>query len=202
MELHQSLNRLIANSMSHTPEEELKGLLAKMEEDHESKSLPSKTKNISRILEVLKAPRGKEVWLKSGEIASALSCILSQLEIYIYTKNCPFPHVIRAGTIFIPMVVVKETLFPQLQGCYIDQVLQEHRVELRPTTLSEERLLTQLQQRCCSSKLRRLLSLKQLPTIYPDLLSLYYHDCVHKHLGSGSPAGLQNSAQVSPIFTN
>ncbi|KAK6476656.1 hypothetical protein HHUSO_G23114 [Huso huso] len=191
MELHQSLNRLIANSMSHTPEEELKGLLAKMEEDHESISVPSKTKNISRILEVLKAPRGKEVWLKSGEIASALSCILSQLEIYIYTKNCPFPHVIRAGTIFIPMVVVKETLFPQLQGCYIDQVLQEHRVELRPTTLSEERLLTQLQQRCCSSKLRRLLSLKQLPTIYPDLLSLYYHDCVHKHLDAEFHSGLK-----------
>ncbi|XP_015199194.2 uncharacterized protein C15orf39 homolog isoform X1 [Lepisosteus oculatus] len=193
MELHQSLCRLIASSISETSEEELKAWLAKTEENSESVSPSTKTQNISCIMGAI----GREVWLKFEDIAGALRRVLSQLEDYISRKQCPFPHVIRTGTIFIPMVVVKESLFPNVPGSSIDQVLQEHRVELRPTTLSEERLLTQLQKRGCSSKLRRLLSLKQLPDIYPDVLNLYYHSCVRKHLDSTSPAGLQNSVQMT-----
>ncbi|MFT7806782.1 uncharacterized protein C15orf39 homolog [Arapaima gigas] len=81
----------------------------------------------------------------------------------------------------------KEVLFFDVPGELIDQVLQEHHVELRPTTLSEERHLMQLQKRACSSKQRRLLSLKQLPDIYPDILNLFYFTCVKERLGSMSP---------------
>ncbi|KAK3570739.1 hypothetical protein QTP86_025380 [Hemibagrus guttatus] len=112
----------------------------------------------------------------------ALQKVLYQLENYVQIQECPFPHVIRAGAVFIPMLVVKEVLFPQVQGTFIDQVLQEHRVELRPTTLTEERQLTQLHKRAFSSKLRRLLSLKQLPDVYPDVLNLLYYDGVCKFL--------------------
>ncbi|XP_056137265.1 uncharacterized protein C15orf39 homolog [Lampris incognitus] len=108
--------------------------------------------------------------------------VLQRLREYITLKQCPFPHVMRTGAVFIPMLVVKELLFPQVQGSFIDQVLQEHKVNLRPTTLSEEKSLTELCKRSCSNKLKRLLSLKHLPDIYPDVVSLFYHACVHKHL--------------------
>ncbi|KAG7276267.1 hypothetical protein CRUP_018649 [Coryphaenoides rupestris] len=80
-------------------------------------------------------------------------------------------------------MVVKKLLFPQVQGSHIDQVLQEHKVELRPTTLSEEKHLTQLHKQAFSSKLRRLMSLKHLPDIYTDVLNLFHHACVSKRLG-------------------
>uniref|UniRef100_A0A8C4SPL2 Uncharacterized protein n=1 Tax=Erpetoichthys calabaricus TaxID=27687 RepID=A0A8C4SPL2_ERPCA len=192
MELHHSLCKLIDGAIAVCGKEELGSLLAKTEQDPDPDTVPTKPKSIPQILEVFRSSCGKEMSVKSGEISSALSCVLSQLETYIYIRKCPFPHVIRTGTIFIPMLVVKETLFPQLEGALVDQVLQEHRVELRPTTLSEERHLTQVQQRGCSSKLRRLLSLKHLPDIYPDLLKLYCDASLRTHLGSSSPAGIQN----------
>uniref|UniRef100_A0A3Q4AHK2 Uncharacterized protein n=1 Tax=Mola mola TaxID=94237 RepID=A0A3Q4AHK2_MOLML len=111
---------------------------------------------------------------------------LSQLELsnmYTAQERCPFPHVMRTGAVFLPMLVVKELLFPMVQGSYIDQVLQEHKVELRPTTLSEEKILIQLHKRACSSKLRKLMSLKHLPDIYADVVSLLYYTCVSEHLG-------------------
>ncbi|KAG5273530.1 hypothetical protein AALO_G00152390 [Alosa alosa] len=102
----------------------------------------------------------------------------------------------RAGGIFVPMLVVKEGLFPQVHGTFIDQVLQEHRVELRPTTLSEEKHLTQLQKRACSSKLRRLLSLRHLPDIYADVLNLFYYTSVCKALDSTSHVAAKKTPQM------
>ncbi|KFQ47111.1 Uncharacterized protein C15orf39, partial [Nestor notabilis] len=86
-----------------------------------------------------------------------------------FSRKCPFPHVVRAGAVFIPIHVVKEKLFPKLPGVSVDQVLQEHKVELRPTTLSEERHLRDLELKSCTSRMLKLLALKQLPDIYPDL---------------------------------
>ncbi|XP_039628308.1 uncharacterized protein C15orf39 homolog [Polypterus senegalus] len=192
MELHHSLCKLIDGAFAVCSKEELGSILAKMD------AVPTKPKSIPQILEVFRSSRGKEMSAKSGEISSALSCVLSQLETYIYIRKCPFPHVIRTGTIFIPMLVVKETLFPQLEGALVDQVLQEHRVELRPTTLSEERHLTQVQQRGCSSKLRRLLSLKHLPGIYPDLLKLYCDASLRTHLGTECDAPVQTEPSETP----
>uniref|UniRef100_A0A669B1R5 Uncharacterized protein n=1 Tax=Oreochromis niloticus TaxID=8128 RepID=A0A669B1R5_ORENI len=98
-------------------------------------------------------------------------------------ERCPFPHVMRTGAVFLPMLVVKELLFPMVHGSFIDQVLQEHKVELRPTTLSEEKILIQLHKRACSSRLRRLMSLKHLPNVYADAVNLLYYVCVCKQLG-------------------
>ncbi|XP_056334868.1 uncharacterized protein C15orf39 homolog [Danio aesculapii] len=135
----------------------------------------------------------REVWLKGDEMEVALQRVVRQLQMYIDISECPFPHVMRAGAVFVPMLVVKEVLFPQVQGTFIDQVLQEHRVELRPTTLSEERQLTQLHRKAFSSKLRRLLSLKHLPDIYPDVLNLLYHANVCKFLDSTATDGVQKT---------
>ncbi|KAG7333245.1 hypothetical protein KOW79_003380 [Hemibagrus wyckioides] len=154
-------------------------LTSKLDLD-ESTSPQTKTPKISCLL----GSKVREVWMKDEEMARALQKVLYKLENYVQIQECPFPHVIRAGTVFIPMLVVKEVLFPHVQGTFIDQVLQEHRVELRPTTLTEERQLTQLHRRAFSSKLRRLLSLKHLPDIYPDVLNLLYYDCVCKFLDS------------------
>lgn len=178
MELHQSLCRLVSACISQTSRCELRNWLSRLDLD-ESASPPAKIQNVSCLL----GSKGREVWLKDEEIMRALQKVLYQLENYVRIQECPFPHVIRAGTVFIPMLVVKEVLFPQVQGTFIDQVLQEHRVELRPTTLSEERQLTQLHKRAFSSKLRRLLSLKHLPDIYPDVLNLVYYADVCKFLG-------------------
>lgn len=188
MEIHQSLFRLISASVSRAPEQELQAWLANLE----APSSPTKAVPVTGLLGV----GAKEAWLRCRDTAAALSQVVGQLEDYAANRQCPFPHVIRAGALFIPMLVVKEYLFPQVLGALIDRVLQEHHVELRPTTLSEERHLTQLQRRTCSSKLRRLLSLKHLPDIYPDVLNLYYHACVSKRLDSTSPAGAQKTAQV------
>ncbi|KAL4641974.1 hypothetical protein GN956_G10548 [Arapaima gigas] len=171
MKLHLSLCKRISTSASFTKEQELITWLAKRE--------TNKTQGIFSLL----GSSAREIWLKCQDTAAALRQVLCQLENYISCHQCPFPHVIRAGTIFIPMLVIKEVLFFDVPGELIDQVLQEHHVELRPTTLSEERHLMQLQKRACSSKQRRLLSLKQLPDIYPDILNLFYFTCVKERLG-------------------
>ncbi|XP_057203873.1 uncharacterized protein C15orf39 homolog isoform X1 [Triplophysa rosa] len=186
MELHQSLCRLIHSFVTHTRCQELKDWLCKLDLK-ESSSHPSKPQKVSCLLGL----KIREEWLKSEETVMALQKVVCQLQKYIESRECPFPHVMRAGAVFIPMLVVKEVLFPQVQGTFIDQVLQEHRVELRPTTLSEERQLTQLHKKAFSSKLRRLLSLKHLPDIYPDVLNLLYHVNVCKFLDSTATDGVQ-----------
>lgn len=178
MELHQSLCRLVSGSITQTSPFELRNWLSRLDLD-ESVSPAAKTQNVSCLL----GSKAREVWMKDEEMVRAFHKVLYQLENYVRIQECPFPHVIRAGAIFVPMLVLKEVLFPQVQGTFIDQVLQEHRVELRPTTLSEERQLTQLHKRAFSSKLRRLLSLKHLPDIYPDVLNLLYYADVCKILG-------------------
>ncbi|XP_018619518.1 uncharacterized protein LOC108941281 [Scleropages formosus] len=185
MKVHLSLCRHISSSVSCTKEQELRAWLAEGEMD--------RTPSVCPLL----GASVREIWLRCQDTAAALSQVICQLENFVSCHQCPFPHVIRAGTIFIPMLVVKEVLFPDIPGELIDQVLQEHRIELRPTTLSEERHLMQLQKRTCSSKQRRLLSLRQLPDIYPDILNLFYLTCVKERLGSASPDGSQPSARVS-----
>lgn len=186
MELHQSLCRLIHSFVTRTPCQELKDWLCKLDL-RESSSHSSKPQRMSCLL----GSKIREVWLKSEETVMALQKVICQLRKYIESRECPFPHVMRAGAVFIPMLVVKEVLFPQVQGTFIDQVLQEHRVELRPTTLSEERQLTQLHRKAFSSKLRRLLSLKHLPDIYPDVLNLLYYANICKFLDSTATDGVQ-----------
>ncbi|KAM6350946.1 uncharacterized protein C15orf39 homolog isoform 2-T3 [Alca torda] len=150
---------------------------------------PPKPKNGSRIPEPQKPTKGKEIWLAFQDVPTLLTNLLSQLETFMFARKCPFPHVVRAGAIFIPIHVVKEKLFPKLPGASIDQVLQEHKVELRPTTLSEERHLRDLELKSCTSRMLKLLALKQLPDIYPDLLNLHWHDSIRQQLGSSSQAG-------------
>nr|XP_023666939.1 uncharacterized protein C15orf39 homolog [Paramormyrops kingsleyae] len=179
MELHQSLCRLISRSVSHTPELDLR---AWFDNKDRGLSAPShtKTQRVSCLLGV----EVMDLWLKCNDTAAVFHQVIRHMESFVSNCRCPFPHVVRAGMLFIPMLIVKESLFPQVPGAFIDQVLQERRVELRPTTLSEERHLAQLQKRACSSKLRRLLSLKHLPEVYPDVLNLFYHVCVSKRLGT------------------
>ncbi|XP_026879277.2 uncharacterized protein C15orf39 homolog [Electrophorus electricus] len=176
MELHQSLCVLVSRCVSQTSRQELRSWLSRLD----LVSPPTKTQKVSCLL----GSKAREAWLRGDETMAALQKVLSQLEKYVRSRECPFLHVIRAGAVFIPMLVVKEALFPQVQGAYIDQVLQEHRVELRPTTLSEERHLTQLHRQSFSSRLRRLLSLKHLPDMYPDVLNLLYYASVCKFLDS------------------
>uniref|UniRef100_A0A8C3MD38 Uncharacterized protein n=1 Tax=Geospiza parvula TaxID=87175 RepID=A0A8C3MD38_GEOPR len=85
-----------------------------------------------------KPSNGKEIWLAFQDVAALLTKLLSQLRSFM--SACPFPHVVRAGAIFIPIHVVKEKLFPKLPGSFVDQgpsgtllrvetssgVLQEH----------------------------------------------------------------------------
>ncbi|XP_077049436.1 uncharacterized protein C15orf39 homolog [Siphateles boraxobius] len=182
MELHQSLCRLIYCCVTRTPCQELRDWLCKLDLRESGKA-----QKVTCLLGL----KMRELWLKGEEMEVSLQKVVCQLQSYVKTGECPFPHVMRAGAVFIPMLVVKEVLFPQVQGTFIDQVLQEHRVELRPTTLSEERQLTQLHRKAFSSKLRRLLSLKHLPDIYPDVLNLLYHDNVCKFIDSTATDGVQ-----------
>ncbi|XP_055789030.1 uncharacterized protein C15orf39 homolog [Salvelinus fontinalis] len=191
LELHLLLCNLVSSCVSHTPPTELQTWLSQLDISLTAIS-PPKAQKVTSLL----GSEAREVWLRGPETQAALQNVLQRLGQYVAQKQCPFPHVMRAGAVFVPMLVVKELLFPQVQGAYIDQVLQEHKVELRPTTLSEERHLVTLQKRPCSSKLRRLLSLKHLPNIYPDVLNLYYHSCVCKSLESPSPDAPQTTAQV------
>ncbi|XP_074862741.1 uncharacterized protein C15orf39 homolog isoform X3 [Carettochelys insculpta] len=190
--LHVTLCNRISYFVSGTSLELLKQWLRRVELDEEQKESSKsalKPKNGSRILEALRPSRGKEIWLGFKDISVLLSKLLSQLETFMFTRKCPFPHVVRAGAIFIPIHVVKEKLFPKLSGASVDHVLQEHKVELRPTTLSEEKLLRDLELKSCTSRMLKLLALKQLPDIYPDLLNLHWHGCVKQQLGPSSQAG-------------
>ncbi|MBZ3876104.1 hypothetical protein SUZIE_136270 [Sciurus carolinensis] len=112
-----------------------------------------------------------------------LSKLLSQLQRFVCTQQCPFPHVVQAGSIFVPIHLVKERLFPQLPPASVDHVLQEHRVELGPSTLSEERALRERALQGYTSRMLKLLALRQLPDIYPDLLGLQWRDCMRRQLG-------------------
>lgn len=133
-------------------------------------------------------PWGRAAWQDCQVVQGLLGRLLSQLQKFVCTQQCPFPHVVRAGAIFVPIHLVKERLFPQLPPSSVDQVLQEHRVELRPTTLSEERALREHALRGCASRMLKLLALRQLPDLYPDLLGLQWRDYIRRQLGEhGQP---------------
>ncbi|KAK1888092.1 putative protein C15orf39 [Dissostichus eleginoides] len=189
LELHLSICRLISNCVLASSEQELRAWLSQFELTIPA-SPTTKVQKVSCLLGV----KARVGWLNE-EIKSALHDVLQRLREYTFQKSCPFPHVMRTGAVFLPMLVVKELLFPTVQGSFIDQVLQEHRVELRPTTLSEEKILIQLHKRACSSRLRRLMSLKHLPDVYSDTVNLLYHACVCKHLESTS-ADVQKRVQA------
>uniref|UniRef100_A0A803TJ91 Chromosome 15 open reading frame 39 n=1 Tax=Anolis carolinensis TaxID=28377 RepID=A0A803TJ91_ANOCA len=160
-DLHSSVCTVISCSVSASSPEQLKEWLEKAESE-------------------------KQVWLAFKDVVALFRKLLSQLDTFLLTHKCPFPHVVRAGAIFIPIHVVKEKLFPNLPGTSVDHVLQNHKVELRPTTLSEEKLLRDLELKSCTSRMLKLLALKQLPDIYPDLLTLHWHNCVKQQLGKCS----------------
>ncbi|KAM6257293.1 uncharacterized protein C15orf39 homolog [Porphyrio hochstetteri] len=184
--LHTSLCDVISCSVAKSSPELLQEWVKKaelVEELGEMPKSPPKTKNGSRIPEPQKITKGKEIWLAFQDVATLLTNLLSLLETFMFAHKCPFPHVVRAGAVFIPIHVVKEKLFPKLPGASVDQVLQEHKVELRPTTLSEERTLRDLELKSCTSRMLKLLALKQLPDIYPDLLNLFWYDSLRQQLG-------------------
>uniref|UniRef100_A0A8C9FJ71 Uncharacterized protein n=1 Tax=Pavo cristatus TaxID=9049 RepID=A0A8C9FJ71_PAVCR len=157
--LHMSLCRIISCSVSASSPELLRDWLRRTE------------------------PGDALIWLAFRNAAALFSKLLAQLEAFTFTRKCPFPYVLRAGAIFIPIHVVKEKLFPELPGASVDQVLQKHKVELRPTTLSEEKILRELELKGCTSRMLKLLALKQLPEIYPDLLNLLWHHSIQQQLG-------------------
>ncbi|XP_036136561.1 uncharacterized protein C15orf39 homolog [Molossus molossus] len=162
--LHESLCDAISGSVAHSPPEKLREWLE------------------------MAGPWGRAAWQDGQAVQGLLGKLLSQLQRFVCTQQCPFPHVVRAGAIFVPIHLVKERLFPRLPPSSVDLVLQEHRVELRPTTLSEERALRERALRGCSSRMLKLLALRQLPDIYPDLLGLQWRDCVRRQLGEHGAA--------------
>lgn len=176
-ELHHSLYKLIDKYVFASSKQELRSWLSRLDPT-EASAPHTKVKKVSCLLGV----KARELWFNEG-IKSALQDLLQRLKEYIAQDRCPFPHVMRTGAVFLPMLVVKELLFPMVQSNYIDQVLQEHKIELRPTTLSEEKILIQLHKRACSSRLRKLISLKHLPDIYADMVNVLYYCCVIKYLG-------------------
>ncbi|KAK2539182.1 hypothetical protein Q9966_004929 [Columba livia] len=189
--LHASLCHTISCSVSRSSPQLLREWLQRAEpaeEPGETPKSPPKPKNGSKVPEAQKRTKGKEIWLAFQDVPALLANLLSQLKTFMFACKCPFPHVVRAGAIFIPIHVVKEKLFPKLPGASVDQVLQEHKVELRPTTLSEERHLRDLELKSCTSRMLKLLALKQLPDIYPDLLNLHWHDSIRQQLGWSSQA--------------
>ncbi|XP_059952966.1 uncharacterized protein C15orf39 homolog isoform X1 [Mesoplodon densirostris] len=157
--LHASLCDAISGSVAHSPPEKLREWLE------------------------MSGPWGRAAWQDCQGVQGLLSKLLSQLQSFVCTQQCPFPHVVRAGAIFVPIHLVKERLFPRLPPASVDHVLLEHRVELRPTTLSEERALRERALHGCTSRMLKLLALRQLPDIYPDLLGLQWRDCVRRQLG-------------------
>ncbi|XP_049762021.1 uncharacterized protein C15orf39 homolog [Elephas maximus indicus] len=167
--LHASLCDAISGSVAHSPPEKLREWL---ETD---------------------GPWGRAAWQDCQGVQGLLRKLLSQLQSFVCTHQCPFPHVVRAGAIFVPIHLVKERLFPQLPPASVDHVLQEHRVELRPTTLSEERALRDRALHGCTLRMLKLLALRQLPDIYPDLLDLQWRDCVRRQLG-----GIDTEARAVP----
>lgn len=194
--LHASVCAVISDSVSTSSPELLREWLEKTASEREPKPKSSgsaKTKGGPKTPETLEPPKGKRLWLSFKDAAGLLNQVLLRLETILFTRECPFPHVVRAGTIFIPIHVVKEQLFGDLPGASVDLVLQAHKVELRPTTLSEEKLLREMHLKTCKSRLLKLLALKQLPDIYPDLLDLHWRHCVEQQLGSSPQADVQAS---------
>ncbi|KAL4837150.1 hypothetical protein H8958_015447 [Nasalis larvatus] len=170
--LHTSLCDAISGSVAHSPPEKLREWLETA------------------------GPWGQAAWQDCQGVQGLLTKLLSQLQRFDRTHRCPFPHVVRAGAIFVPIHLVKERLFPRLPPASVDHVLQEHRVELRPTTLSEERALRELALPGCTSRMLKLLALRQLPDIYPDLLGLQWRDCVRRQLGDfDTEAGAVSSSE-------
>uniref|UniRef100_A0A8I5N9F5 Uncharacterized protein n=1 Tax=Papio anubis TaxID=9555 RepID=A0A8I5N9F5_PAPAN len=170
--LHASLCDAISGSVAHSPPEKLREWLETA------------------------GPWGQAAWQDCQGVQGLLTKLLSQLQRFDRTHRCPFPHVVRAGAIFVPIHLVKERLFPRLPPASVDHVLQEHRVELRPTTLSEERALRELALPGCTSRMLKLLALRQLPDIYPDLLGLQWRDCVRRQLGDfDTEAGAVSSSE-------
>ncbi|XP_061630485.1 uncharacterized protein C15orf39 homolog isoform X2 [Phyllopteryx taeniolatus] len=178
LELHRTLCKQISKCVSNTSEQQLRTWRSQLELVESSST---KVQKVSCLLGI----KARHKWLNK-EISSALQEVLDRFREYIIHERCPFPHVMRTAAVFLPMLVIKEILFPVVPGNFIDQVLQEHKVELRPTTLSEEKILIQLH-KPCSSRLRRLISLKHLPNVYTDVLNLLYYSNVCKHLESTSP---------------
>ncbi|KAM6201750.1 uncharacterized protein C15orf39 homolog [Rhynchocyon petersi] len=165
-----------------SPEQHFSGLHASLCDaisDSVAQSTPEKLRQWLEATE----PCGRGAWQDCPVAQELLNKLLSQLKSFICMHQCPFPHVVRAGAIFVPIHLVKERLFPRLPPASVDHVLQEHRVELRPTTLSEERALRERALHGCTSRMLKLLALRQLPDIYPDLLDLQWRDCVRRQLG-------------------
>ncbi|XP_040824667.1 uncharacterized protein C15orf39 homolog isoform X2 [Ochotona curzoniae] len=144
-------------------------------------------------------PWGKAAWRDFQGVQGLLGKVQAQLQRFERSQKCPFPHVVRAGAIFVPIHLVKERLFPRLPPSSVDHALQEHRVELRPTTLSEERTLRERALHGCPSRLLKLLALRQLPDIYPDLLGLQWRDCVRRQLGEHGTAPAAAGATEAPV---
>ncbi|XP_053783567.1 uncharacterized protein C15orf39 homolog isoform X4 [Desmodus rotundus] len=171
--LHESLCDAISGSVARSPPEKLREWLETA------------------------GPWGQAAWQDGRAVQGLLGELLSQLQRFLCTQQCPFPHVVRAGAIFVPIHLVKERLFPRLPPASVDHVLQEHRVELRPTTLSEERALRERALRGCTSRMLKLLALRQLPDIYPDLLGLQWRDCVRRQLGEHGATPVATESCVS-----
>ncbi|KAM9815773.1 uncharacterized protein C15orf39 homolog [Syngnathus typhle] len=185
LELHRTLCKRVSKRVSATSEQQLTTWRSQLELAEPSSN---KVQNVSSLL----GTQARDEWLNE-EIHSALEEVLDRFREYIIHERCPFPHVMRTGAVFLPMLVVKEILFPEVPVTFIDQVLHEHKVQLRPTTLSEEKILTQLH-KPCSSRLKRLMSLKHLPDVYADVLNLLYYSNVCKHLDSTS-SDVQKTSQ-------
>ncbi|XP_075064282.1 uncharacterized protein C15orf39 homolog isoform X2 [Mixophyes fleayi] len=182
-ELHRSVCVAITSSVVRSPSSLLKEWVEKTEEEERSK-MPVKSKNGSRSWDHSTDSPVHAIWLAFDGVRLLLHKLLSQLETFMFTRSCPFSHVIRAGAIFIPIHLVKKVLFPELLGPSIDRILQKHKVELRPTTLSEEKLLREKELKDCPSRMLKLLALKQLPDVYPDLLNLFCGHSIQQQLGS------------------
>lgn len=193
-ELHHSLYKSISKSVFATSEQELRTLLSHLELT-EMAYPSSKIKNMSSLL----GARLRELWFNE-DVKSVFHELVKRLQEYTVQERCPFPHVMRTSAVFLPMLVLKELLFPMVQSSFIDQVLQEHKVVLRPTTLSEEKILLQLHKRACSSRLRKLMSLKHLPDIYADLVNILYYTCISKHLGKCTIHALPNEPKLLEVF--
>ncbi|XP_072004066.1 uncharacterized protein C15orf39 homolog isoform X1 [Engystomops pustulosus] len=181
-ELHRSVQSTITSAVARSSTSLLEDWLSKTKEEELSKA-PVKTKNSFRSTDQSTDLPGHDIWLDFDGVRLLLHKLLSQLETFMFTRSCPFPHVIRAGAIFIPIHLVKGVLFPDLLGPSVDRILQKHKVELRPTTLSEEKLLRETELKTCSSRMLKLLALKQLPDVYPDLLCLFCRNTIQQELG-------------------
>ncbi|XP_075713976.1 uncharacterized protein C15orf39 homolog [Rhinoderma darwinii] len=180
-ELHRSVHKAITSCVARSPSSLLEDWLSKTKDEDRSQTTV-KTKNSFRLTDQSTDLPGHDIWLAFDGVCLLLNKLLSQLKTFMLTQKCPFPHVIRAGAIFIPIYLVKEVLFPELLGPAVDKILQKHKVELRPTTLSEEKLLREAKLKDCPCRMLKLLALKQLPDVYPDLLCLFCRHIIQQEL--------------------